>query len=86
MVKKAAALANHELGHLDKVKKDAICAACDEIILENKLLDQFPVDSIQGGAGTSTNMNANEVIANRGLEIMGKKKGEYQVRSNVTTL
>ena len=78
MVKKAACLANYELGHLNATKKDAICAACDEIILENKLMDQFPVDLIQGGAGTSTNMNANEVIANRGLEIMGKKKGEYQ--------
>ena len=81
MVKKAACLANHELGHLDTTKKDAICAACDEIIVENKFMDQFPVDLIQGGAGTSTNMNANEVIANRGLEIMGKKKGEYQVSS-----
>jgi fumarate hydratase class II len=60
MVKKAAALANHDLGHLNKEKKDAICQACDEII-DGSLHSQFPVDLIQGGAGTSTNMNANEV-------------------------
>jgi len=76
-VKKAAALANHELNVLDEEKMKAICAACDEI-LAGKLHDQFTVDMIQGGAGTSTNMNANEVIANRGLEIMGHKKGEYE--------
>ena len=75
-VKKAAALANHEVGALDGKIKDAICAACDEII-SGKLHDQFLVDMIQGGAGTSTNMNANEVIANRALEILGHKKGEY---------
>ena len=78
MVKKAAALANHELGNLSTAKKDAICMACDEIIIDEKLINEFPVDLIQGGAGTSTNMNANEVIANRGLEIMGKTKGEYE--------
>jgi len=61
MVKKAAALANHDLRHLDTNKKNAIVAACDEIIHEKKWLEQFPVDLIQGGAGTSTNMNANEV-------------------------
>ena len=77
ILKKAAALANGELGVLPKPQKDAIVAACDEI-LAGKLHDQFVVDMIQGGAGTSTNMNANEVIANRGLELMGKKKGEYQ--------
>lgn len=77
MVKKAACLANLDLGHLDPHKADAIVAACDEIILDGQLHDQFPVDLIQGGAGTSTNMNANEVIANRGLEIMGHCKGEY---------
>ena len=76
-VKKAAALANHQLGHLSTEKKNAIAAACDEICA-GKLHDQFPVDLIQGGAGTSTNMNANEVIANRGLELMGKTKGDYQ--------
>ena len=78
MVKKAAALANHELGYLTTIKKDAIVQACDEIIVDEALLDEFPVDLIQGGAGTSTNMNANEVIANRGLELMGKEKGQYE--------
>jgi len=77
LVKKAAALANHELGALDEAKMKAICAACDEL-LEGKLREHFPVDMFQGGAGTSTNMNANEVIANRGLELMGYSKGEYQ--------
>jgi aspartate ammonia-lyase len=76
-VKKAAALANGELGVLPKPQKDAIVAACDEI-LAGKLHDEFVVDMIQGGAGTSTNMNANEVIANRGLELMGKKKSQYE--------
>ncbi len=75
-VKKAAALANHELAVLDEDKMKAICEACDEL-LAGKLHDQFTVDMFQGGAGTSTNMNANEVIANRGLEILGHKKGEY---------
>ena len=77
MVKKAAAMANLELGHLPRAKAKAIVSACNEVIDEGKFLDQFPVDLIQGGAGTSTNMNINEVIANRGLERMGKKKGEY---------
>jgi len=76
LVKKAAALANAELGVLSTDIAKAICAACDEL-LDGKLHDQFPVDTIQGGAGTSSNMNANEVIANRALEIMGHKKGEY---------
>lgn len=76
-VKKAAALANNELGVLAKDKMNAIIAACDEII-SGKLGDQFVEDMIQGGAGTSTNMNVNEVIANRGLEIMGHSKGEYK--------
>jgi aspartate ammonia-lyase len=76
MVKKAAALANLEIGHLTKTKTKAIAKACDEVIA-GKFHDQFPVDLIQGGAGTSTNMNINEVIANRGLELMGKQKGEY---------
>jgi len=75
-VKKAAALANHELGVLQEDKMKAICQACDDL-LAGKLHDHFTVDMFQGGAGTSTNMNANEVIANRGLEIMGHKKGEY---------
>ena len=76
MVKKAAALANHSLGLLDDDKTKAICCACEEL-LSGKLHDQFIVDMFQGGAGTSTNMNANEVIANRGLELMGFAKGEY---------
>ena len=76
-IKKAAAKANTKLGVLPENIEKGICAACDDII-EGKLLDQFPVDVIQGGAGTSTNMNANEVIANRALEIMGHQKGEYQ--------
>jgi aspartate ammonia-lyase len=75
-VKKAAALANHELGVLEADKMKAICDACDEL-LTGKLHEHFTVDMFQGGAGTSTNMNANEVIANRGLEILGHKKGEY---------
>jgi len=76
-VKKAAALANAELGVLDRNIADAIGKACDEL-LAGKLHDQFVVDMIQGGAGTSTNMNANEVIANRALELLGHTKGEYQ--------
>jgi aspartate ammonia-lyase len=77
-VKKAAALANVELGVLSPAVGKAIAAACDELI-ERKLLDQFVIDVIQGGAGTSTNMNANEVIANRALEIMGHEKGRYDI-------
>ncbi len=76
-VKKAAALTNHELGTLTEERMKAICGACDEL-LEGKLHEHFPVDMFQGGAGTSTNMNANEVIANRGLELMGYDKGDYQ--------
>lgn len=77
MVKKAAALANHELGMLNEGRTRAICAACDEL-LDGKLHEHFAVDMFQGGAGTSTNMNANEVIANRGLELLGHRKGEYE--------
>ncbi len=76
-VKKSAAMANMELGILPTKINKGICQACDEIAV-GKLHDQFVVDVFQGGAGTSTNMNANEVIANRALEIMGHKKGEYQ--------
>src|SRR5512145_1843102 len=72
------ALANHELGLLDDSKSNAIVEACKEII-DGKLNDQFIVDVIQGGAGTSTNMNANEVIANRGLELLGYEKGRYDM-------
>ncbi len=76
-VKWAAAAANKELGALEPKIADAICAACKELT-EGKMQDQFPVDMVQGGAGTSVNMNANEVIANRALEILGHKKSEYQ--------
>lgn len=76
-VKWAAALANAELGVLDKNIADAISKACEEIV-GGKFHDQFPVDMMQGGAGTSVNMNANEVIANRALELLGHEKGEYQ--------
>ncbi|MGQ0511301.1 MAG: aspartate ammonia-lyase [Betaproteobacteria bacterium] len=74
--KQAAAIANRELGLLDDARAEAIVRACEEI-RGGALLDQFVVDVIQGGAGTSTNMNANEVIANRALELLGAKKGEY---------
>jgi aspartate ammonia-lyase len=76
-IKQAAALANQELALLEKERADAIVRACEEI-RGGKLHDQFVVDVIQGGAGTSTNMNANEVIANRALELLGHKKGEYE--------
>ncbi len=76
-VKMAAASANGELGLLDKKIANAICGACDEI-KRGLLESQFVVDMIQGGAGTSTNMNANEVIANRALEILGHQKGQYE--------
>lgn len=76
-VKWAAATANYELGALDKNICDAIVEACKRII-SGKYDDQFPSDMLQGGAGTSTNMNINEVVANIALEIMGHKKGEYQ--------
>ncbi|MBV1787599.1 aspartate ammonia-lyase [Marinobacterium sp. D7] len=77
MVKSAAARANRDLGALDARKAEAIIAACDDII-GGELHDQFVVDLIQGGAGTSTNMNANEVIANLALAKLGHAKGEYQ--------
>jgi len=76
-VKKAAALANYELDLLSEVKKNVIVEACN-LIIAGKFHDQFVVDMIQGGAGTSTNMNANEVVANIGLELMGHQKGEYE--------
>jgi len=87
-VKKACAKANYKLGQLELEKTEAICRACDELIdpkgdvggenKGNEMRGNFLVDMVQGGAGTSTNMNANEVIANRALEILGKKKGEYE--------
>lgn len=76
-VKKAAALTNKEVGVLDADKADALAKACDRLIA-GEFLDQFVVDMIQGGAGTSTNMNVNEVLTNIALESMGHKKGEYQ--------
>ncbi len=76
-IKRACALANQEAGALPGQIADAIVKACDEI-LGGKLRDQFIVDTIQGGAGTSANMNANEVVANRALEILGHEKGDYQ--------
>src|SRR5215813_204580 len=76
-VKKAAAMANRDLGVLDRKIADAIISACDRVIA-GEMDDQFVTDFIQGGAGTSTNMNANEVIANLALESLGHKKGEYQ--------
>lgn len=78
MIKKAAARVNSDLGLLEKKKADAIVQACDEI-LSGKLRDQFVVDVYQAGAGTSHNMNANEVIANRAIEILGGEKGNYSV-------
>ncbi|HBT95068.1 MAG TPA: aspartate ammonia-lyase [Coriobacteriia bacterium] len=80
LVKKAAARANCEIGILDEKVSAAIMAAADEI-LEGKLHDQFITDPIQGGAGTSVNMNTNEVIANRALEIIGEEKGNYKIIS-----
>jgi len=77
IVKMAAAKANHDLGLLEDDVTDAMIQACDEI-MKGKYHRHFVVDMIQGGAGTSTNMNANEVIANRALEIMGHKKGAYE--------
>lgn len=76
LVKKAAAIANMEVGRLNHTIGTAIVKASEEVI-EGKLHDQFIVDPIQGGAGTSVNMNANEVIANRALELIGKEKGDY---------
>jgi aspartate ammonia-lyase len=80
IVKKAAALANRDTGHLEPRIADAIAAAADEVIA-GKLHDQFVVDPIQGGAGTSINMNTNEVLANRALELLGHPKGSYEVVS-----
>ena len=76
MVKLAAARANFDTGGFSREVLTAIEGACQEII-DGKLHDEFRLDVLQGGAGTSTNMNANEVIANRALELMGKNKGEY---------
>ncbi len=80
LIKKAAATANLQVGCLDEAKAKAIVAACNEV-LAGKLIDQFVVDVFQAGAGTSFNMNVNEVLANRALEILGKQKGEYKTVS-----
>jgi aspartate ammonia-lyase len=79
-VKKAACHANLELGLIPEAIARAISLACDDL-LDGRLLEEFVVDVVQGGAGTSTNMNANEVIANRALEILGHEKGRYDVLS-----
>jgi aspartate ammonia-lyase len=76
-IKESCAVANYRLGLLDRIRTEAIVKACQEI-REGKLHEFFVVDVIQGGAGTSMNMNANEVIANRALEILGYKKGDYK--------
>jgi aspartate ammonia-lyase len=78
IVKQATAQANFELGELTSEINDAISKACLEVA-EGKFDNEFVVDAIQGGAGTSTNMNANEVIANRAIEILGGKKGDYNI-------
>ena len=77
IVKKSAAQANLECGILEKEKAEAIIKACDDIY-NQKFNDQFPIDMIQGGAGTSCNMNFNEVIANRALQILGRELGDYK--------
>ncbi|KQS74012.1 hypothetical protein ASG32_27765 [Methylobacterium sp. Leaf361] len=77
LVKQAAARANKRLGYLDATKADAIDRACIKVAAEARYAESFVVDAIQGGAGTSTNMNANEVIANVALGLMGRKPGDY---------
>lgn len=77
-LKKAAAITNRDAGAYDERIANAIVNACDEI-LEGKFLDNFITDAVQGGAGTSANMNANEVIANRAIELLGGQKGDYRI-------
>ncbi len=79
MVKKAVAITNVELGAITPKVGKAIVAACDAILNDGRCMDQFPVDLFQGGAGTSVNMNVNEVIANLALEMTGHAKGEYKI-------
>ena len=81
VVKKAAALTYRQRGSLPPGLADAIVKACDDILLHDRFLDQFPIDLFQGGAGTSTNMNVNEVVANVALERLGRAKGDYQFLS-----
>lgn len=83
VVKKSAAQANRDVGQLEHAKAEAIIQASEEVV-KGKFDDQFIVDPVQGGAGTSSNMNANEVIANRALEILGEQKGNYTFISPVT--
>ena len=78
-VKKAVALANEELHALPHDIVAAIVAGCDEVLEKGRAMDQFPVDVFQGGAGTSVNMNANEVVANLALELLGYEKGRYDI-------
>ncbi len=78
LVKKAAAIVNKDLNELPKDKAEAIIKASEEVI-EGNFDDQFFLSAFQGGAGTSTNMNVNEVIANRAIEILGGKKGDYNI-------
>lgn len=78
MVKKACAMANRETEFLSEEKSAAIIRACEDIT-SGQFIDQFPVDALQGGAGTSTNMNLNEVIANRAIELLGGNKGDYKL-------
>lgn len=78
MIKKAAVMTNKRAGELDAAKADAIITASDEV-MEGKFREAFVVDAIQGGAGTSANMNMNEVIANRACELLGAKKGDYSM-------
>ncbi|MBE6942437.1 MAG: aspartate ammonia-lyase [Ruminococcaceae bacterium] len=78
MIKKTCAICNHAVGELDDARRKAIVTACDEI-MQGHLHDQFLCDPIQGGAGTTANMNANEVIANRAIELMGGQKGDYSI-------
>ncbi|MCT4589328.1 MAG: aspartate ammonia-lyase [Carboxylicivirga sp.] len=77
VVKMAAIKANHEMGLVEDKVKNAVVQACKEV-MDGKFDKEFPIDMIQGGAGTSTNMNANEVIANRALELMGYQRGQYE--------
>ena len=77
-IKKACAICNYNVGELDEERKNTIIKVCDEI-LEGKLHDQFICDPVQGGAGTTANMNANEVLANRAIELLGGQKGDYSI-------
>ncbi|MEP7191326.1 MAG: aspartate ammonia-lyase, partial [Actinomycetota bacterium] len=79
MVKQASAMANRDMFTISAEVADAIIAGCDEVLVGGRCMDQFPIDVFQGGAGTSVNMNANEVIANLALEQMGLEKGRYDV-------